>query len=135
MLVSNLATFTLVKIGCSKLIIQCTYVKAEAVTCLYIFNTIASPPSFSLYRPICVSSATHDLVVVCNITMATILESGIPATVQEITNDTQHGVSSKAGGVLSTYLPDSNWQIAVTALLILIAYDQCMSTNLSRELL
>ncbi|KAL9474213.1 hypothetical protein ACSS6W_008593 [Trichoderma asperelloides] len=56
--------------------------------------------------------------------MATILESGIPATVQVITNDTQHGVSSKAGGVLSTYLPDSNWQIAVTALLILIAYDQ-----------
>lgn len=67
--------------------------------------------------------------------MATILESGIPATVEVVTNGTQHGISSKASGVLSTYLPDSNWQIAVTALLILIAYDQCMSSKLSRELL
>ncbi|KAL7920672.1 cytochrome P450 [Trichoderma austrokoningii] len=56
--------------------------------------------------------------------MATILESGIPATVEIITNGTQHGVSSQTSGVLSTYLPGSNWQMAVTAFLILIAYDQ-----------
>lgn len=66
--------------------------------------------------------------------MATILESGIPATIEVITNGTQHGVASQASGILSTYLPGPNWQIAVTALLILIAYDQCMAFLQSYEL-
>lgn len=125
---------TLVKIGCSKLITQCMFAKAEYVSCSYIYNTIASPSNSSPYRPIHISSARHDLVVVSNITMATILESGIPATVQVITNGTQHGVSSRASGILSAYLPDSNWKIAVTALLVLIAYDQCMSLKPYQEL-
>lgn len=66
--------------------------------------------------------------------MATILESAIPATVEVITNGTQNDVSSRASGILSAYVPGSNWQIAVTTLLILIAYDQCTLSYLSQEL-
>lgn len=66
--------------------------------------------------------------------MATILENGIPATVEILTNGTQNDASSRSSGILSAYLPDSNWQIAVTALLILIAYDQCTLSTLSQEL-
>lgn len=61
--------------------------------------------------------------------MAAIIGNGIPATVEFMSNGTQNDVSSRASGILSTYMPSSNWQIAVTALLILIAYDQCMSSK------
>jgi hypothetical protein len=63
--------------------------------------------------------------------MATILEGSVPASVEIITNGTQYGVSSRAGGLLSTYLLGSGWKIAITALLVLIAYDQCMRLRMS----
>lgn len=108
--------------------------RQQDVGCLYIFDPVASLSDSVPYRPIRVSSARHVLVASSGITMATIVESGIPATVEVIRNGTQNDVSSRASGILSTYLPSSNWQIAVTALLILIAYDQCTPSNLSPEL-
>jgi hypothetical protein len=85
-------------------------------------------------RPIRAFSAGHVLVVIFQIIMATILEGGIPATIEVVTNNTQNGVSSQTSGILSTYLPSSGWQIAVTAFLVLIAYDQCKSSKVSEEI-
>lgn len=108
--------------------------RQEDVGCPYIFDPVASLSISVPYRPVRVSSARYVLVAASEIIMATIIESGLPATVEVFTNGTQNDVPSQANGILSAYLPSSNWQIAVTALLILIAYDQCMSSKLSQEL-
>lgn len=59
--------------------------------------------------------------------MATIIEgSGImPISVEGTTNATQHDASGLAESLWSSYSAASNWQIAITAFLVLVAYDQC----------
>lgn len=54
--------------------------------------------------------------------MATIVEGSLPLSVETTANVTQHGASKLAGGFLSNY---SGWQIAITAFLCLVVYDQC----------
>ncbi|RFU79399.1 cytochrome p450 [Trichoderma arundinaceum] len=58
--------------------------------------------------------------------MATIVQGSMPVSVESITNATQHGVSEQTDGLLSMYRFASSWQIAVTAFLMLIAYDQLL---------
>ena len=55
--------------------------------------------------------------------MATIVEGSMPLSVEGAANVTQHGTSKLVVGFLSSY---SGWQIAITAFLSLIVYDQCM---------
>ncbi|KAL6693050.1 cytochrome P450 [Trichoderma pleuroticola] len=55
--------------------------------------------------------------------MATIVEGSLPLSVETTANVTQHGASKLAGGFLSSY---SGWQIAITAFLFLIVYDQLL---------
>ncbi|QYT03211.1 ERG5 C-22 sterol desaturase [Trichoderma simmonsii] len=55
--------------------------------------------------------------------MATIVEGSLPLSVETAANVTQHGASKMAGGFLSSY---SGWQIAITALISLVVYDQLL---------
>lgn len=61
--------------------------------------------------------------------MATIVEGSMPLSVESTTNGTHHGASKLVESLLSNYSFGSSWQIAITALLVLIAYDQCTSAT------
>lgn len=65
--------------------------------------------------------------------MNTILEGNITTSIDNGAHLVQHG---KGQDLLSMYLPDwSGLQLAITVLLILIAYDQCSSfISMDREL-
>lgn len=57
--------------------------------------------------------------------MATIIEGSMPISVEGTANATQHDASGLVESLYSTYSAASNWQIGITALLVLVAYDQC----------
>ena len=57
--------------------------------------------------------------------MATIIEGSMPLSVESSTNATQHRASGLVESLWSSYSATSNWQLAITALLVLVAYDQC----------
>lgn len=63
--------------------------------------------------------------------MASIVEPSAVFTVENGTRLAQHDSYGWAEGVLPGFLAElSGWQIAVTILLILMAYDQCMLPGL-----
>ena len=57
--------------------------------------------------------------------MATFIEGNMPLSVECSTNTTQHRASGLVESLWSSYSATSNWQLAITALLVLVAYDQC----------
>lgn len=62
--------------------------------------------------------------------MATVVSADPDAFVANATYTGQNGLMSQVEGLLSGYLGSwSKLQIAVTILLILISYDQCMPPN------
>lgn len=67
--------------------------------------------------------------------MASIVEPSAVFSVGNGTNLAQHDSYGWVEGVLPTFLSElSGWQIAVTILFILIAYDQCMFPELLLQL-
>ncbi|KAH0499718.1 hypothetical protein TgHK011_006893 [Trichoderma gracile] len=56
--------------------------------------------------------------------MATIMEGSMPISIEGTTNATQHGAPGLVESLWSSYSAASTWQIAITALLVLVAYDQ-----------
>lgn len=57
--------------------------------------------------------------------MATIIEGSMPISIEGTTNATQHDASGLVESLWSSYSAASNWQIAVTTLLLVVFYDQC----------
>ena len=63
--------------------------------------------------------------------MSSIVEPSAVFSVENGTYQTQNDSYGGVGGVLPGFLSTLNgWQIAVTILLVLIAYDQCMLPGL-----